>query len=109
MYATGDLVHRDAEGALLYVGRVDDQVKVRGRRIELGEIQAALAALPGIDQAVVVTRNVAIGNGSSTVIVIMSWPPTTARLIVSNCVPHCRAAFRRTWSPMPSRSSTPFR
>ena len=69
MYATGDLVHRAAEGALLYVGRVDDQVKVRGRRIELGEIQAALAALPGIDQAVVVTRNVAIGNGSSTVIV----------------------------------------
>ncbi|GAB09091.1 putative non-ribosomal peptide synthetase [Gordonia araii NBRC 100433] len=69
MYATGDLVHRDDHGRLIYVGRVDDQVKVRGRRIELGEIQAALADLPDIEQAVVVTREVATGTGSTTVIV----------------------------------------
>ncbi|MFT3899459.1 MAG: amino acid adenylation domain-containing protein [Gordonia sp. (in: high G+C Gram-positive bacteria)] len=68
MYATGDLVHRDAAGQLVYIGRVDDQVKVRGRRIELGEIQAALADLPDVEQAVVVTRDVATGTGSSTVI-----------------------------------------
>ncbi|MFT4202009.1 amino acid adenylation domain-containing protein [Gordonia sp. (in: high G+C Gram-positive bacteria)] len=69
MYATGDLVHRDAGGRLAYVGRVDDQVKVRGRRIELGEIQAALADLPDVDQAVVVTRDMSTGGGASTVIV----------------------------------------
>ncbi|QKT09065.1 amino acid adenylation domain-containing protein [Gordonia sp. X0973] len=69
MYATGDLVHRDEAGRLIYDGRVDDQVKVRGRRIELGEIQATLADLPGVEQAVVVTRTITTGSGDSTIIV----------------------------------------
>ncbi|MFT3714594.1 MAG: amino acid adenylation domain-containing protein [Gordonia sp. (in: high G+C Gram-positive bacteria)] len=69
MYATGDLVHRDDAGLLIYDGRVDDQVKVRGRRIELGEIQAALADLDGVDQAAVITREVVTGTGPSTLIV----------------------------------------
>ena len=56
MYRTGDLVCWDADGQLRYVGRADDQVKIRGYRIELGEIQAALAGLDGVKQAVVIAR-----------------------------------------------------
>ncbi|MGW2601539.1 amino acid adenylation domain-containing protein [Streptomyces klenkii] len=57
MYRTGDLAVRGPDGALEYLGRDDDQVKIRGHRVEPGEARAALAALPGVAQAVVVTRD----------------------------------------------------
>ena len=56
MYRTGDLVRWDADGHLQYLGRADEQVKIRGYRIELGEVQAALAGLDGVKQAVVIAR-----------------------------------------------------
>jgi len=54
MYRSGDLCRRTASGALEWLGRLDDQVKVRGVRVELGEVRAALAAHPQVAEAVVV-------------------------------------------------------
>ncbi len=52
LYATGDLGRFSAEGELTILGRIDQQVKVRGHRIELGEIEAALAEHPRVSHAV---------------------------------------------------------
>ncbi|MEI5101939.1 amino acid adenylation domain-containing protein [Streptomyces sp. PmtG] len=51
MYRTGDLVRRDTHGELHYLGRTDHQVKVRGFRVELGELEAALAGHPDVAAA----------------------------------------------------------
>jgi len=54
MYRTGDLVRRRDDGLLEYVGRVDHQVKVNGRRIELGDIEAALLSHASVSDVAVV-------------------------------------------------------
>ncbi|MEV6689283.1 non-ribosomal peptide synthetase [Streptomyces sp. NPDC051130] len=57
MYRTGDLVRLLPGGRLAYLGRADGQVKLRGHRIELPEIEAALTAMPDIAEAAVVLRD----------------------------------------------------
>ncbi|SCG78409.1 non-ribosomal peptide synthetase [Micromonospora humi] len=56
MYRTGDRVRLRPDGQLAYLGRLDDQVKLRGYRIEPGEVAARLAALPGVREATAAVR-----------------------------------------------------
>ena len=60
-YRSGDLVRADPDG-LVYLGRADEQVKLGGRRVELGEIDAALAALPGVRSAAAAVRTTPAGG-----------------------------------------------
>ncbi|MEU8971091.1 amino acid adenylation domain-containing protein [Streptomyces monashensis] len=66
LYRTGDLACRRPDGVLEYHGRRDDQVKIGGVRIELGEVEAALAALPGVVQAAAAVRH----SGSGTALLV---------------------------------------
>jgi amino acid adenylation domain-containing protein len=56
MYSIGDVVRRNDEGVLEFRGRIDDQVKIDGYRVELGEVAAVLTGLPELKEAVVLAR-----------------------------------------------------
>ncbi|MYV40935.1 amino acid adenylation domain-containing protein [Streptomyces sp. SID1328] len=65
VYRTGDLVRLRADGVLDYVGRVDNQCKIRGFRVELGEVERLMRTLPGVRDAVVVPE----GEGTDRMLV----------------------------------------
>lgn len=62
LYRTGDRARFRPDGRVEYLGRLDDQVKLHGLRIELGEVEAALAAHPSVAEAVAVVREDAPGD-----------------------------------------------
>lgn len=90
-YRSGDHVKLTEDG-LLFVGRVDDQVKIGGRRIELGEVDAHLAALPNVRQSTVVVHKT--GAGDSVLVGYLSLTDESlefdhdqARAILSSSMP----------------------
>ncbi|KKE85739.1 non-ribosomal peptide synthetase, partial [Pseudoalteromonas luteoviolacea] len=56
LYRTGDLVRYFPDGSLEFIGRVDDQVKIRGFRIEIGEVEAQLLKLEGVESALLMAK-----------------------------------------------------
>ncbi|GAB7034767.1 amino acid adenylation domain-containing protein [Streptomyces sp. NPDC021749] len=88
MYRTGDRVVRRPDGQLEFVERLDHQVKVRGHRIELGEVEAALRAVDGVADAAV--RAVAGPSGNTRLIayvVAPDLPPDAVRDAVASALP----------------------
>jgi len=80
LYRTGDRVRRRPDGLLEYLGRADHQVKVHGVRLELGEVEAALAAQPGVRAAVAVVREDEPGDRRLVAYVVADAEVTPATL-----------------------------
>ncbi|MFI0716636.1 amino acid adenylation domain-containing protein [Streptomyces inhibens] len=96
VYRTGDLARRLPDGQAHYVGRADDQVKLRGFRIEPAEIEAALSALPDVREAVVLvdrdgtgqSRLVAgIGRGAAPARTVHDWRTALGQRLPDYMVP----------------------
>ncbi|WP_329088596.1 non-ribosomal peptide synthetase [Actinomadura citrea] len=87
MYRTGDLVRWNRAGHIEYLGRLDHQVKVRGFRIEPGEIETALSAHPAVTQSVVLARRDAVGDTVLAGYVVGSASPAELRAFVAGTLP----------------------
>ena len=84
LYWSGDLARYDQNGDIEHLGRADQQIKIRGHRVELGEIQHALEEYPGVRQTCVRTRLDASGKNS-----------LTAFMVVQGCPPPAPGALRQ--------------
>ncbi|WP_345780066.1 amino acid adenylation domain-containing protein [Microbulbifer litoralis] len=98
LYRSGDLVRWLANGEIEYLGRADDQIKIRGQRVELGEIESLLRQQPGVASAAVQGPSAAPASPAWTA---ASWWPTwcprqTARRTRTRCAPTCGRGCRHT-------------
>ncbi|MEU9132535.1 amino acid adenylation domain-containing protein [Kitasatospora sp. NPDC048540] len=78
LYRTGDLVRLLADGSLTHLGRFDDQVKINGNRVELGEVRAALMAVDGVEDATVQVARHAAGSLQITAYLVPQHLDTAA-------------------------------
>ena len=90
LYRTGDLVRYQPDGSLEYLGRLDDQIKLRGFRVELGEIEQTLETVEGVIQAVCI----AFGEGAQKY--IAAYLATEKSTDTATVTSLCRSALTRT-------------
>ncbi|SDD12310.1 non-ribosomal peptide synthetase terminal domain of unknown function [Sanguibacter gelidistatuariae] len=105
-YRSGDIVSFDGTG-LLFVGRVDDQIKLGGRRVELGEVDSALLSLPGVEGAAAAIRSTGSGNK-----ILVGYITTTPEFSVTAAMDQLRASMPAALVPrlaqvetLPTRTS----
>jgi amino acid adenylation domain-containing protein len=79
IYLTGDVGYMAPDGCLVHTGRKDFQIKIKGHRIEISEIEMALRDLPEVAQAVVVPSNNSSGNGVRLLAYVVPQFPKTLR------------------------------
>ena len=103
LYRTGDRARHRADGAIEFLGRADRQVKIRGHRIELAEIEGALSRLPYVREAVVHVR-----GATSDTRRIVAWvvptdadgpPPSTLRKDLRRSLPDYMLPAATVWLP----------
>lgn len=107
LYQTGDLAYQLPDGRLVYVGRKDQQVKIRGIRVELGEIEHHLAQHPDIAQAVAHVQRHPNGNQTLVAYIVprdaAASQPTDLRHFISQTLPeHMIPEFIVSLSHLPT-------
>ncbi|GIH28111.1 amino acid adenylation protein [Acrocarpospora phusangensis] len=105
-YRSGDLVRAEPEG-LIFVGRADEQIKIGGRRIELGEIDAALRALPGVAGAAAAVRTTGAGHQLLVGYVVTGpeFDPASARERLREALPAALVPRLAVVEDLPTRTS----
>ena len=84
-YRTGDLVKQDEGGNLCYLGRIDHQIKIRGYRVELQEIEAVLRRVCGTEQVVSVPWPVANGSAEGVVAFVSGVKTLDQERVLASC------------------------
>ena len=87
LYRSGDLARLRADGSLDYLGRIDEQVQIRGFRVEPGEVEAALAALAEVDAAAVVVRDLGPDDRRLIGYVVSNADPAALRAELAQRLP----------------------
>ncbi|NDK92188.1 amino acid adenylation domain-containing protein [Gordonia desulfuricans] len=100
LYRTGDLVRWNSAGELEYLGRNDFQVKLRGRRLELGEIEAALVAVPGVVHAAATVVDLSAGQSLVAYYAPDTTPPATVARTLAEHLPDFMVPT--IWMPLPA-------
>jgi amino acid adenylation domain-containing protein len=93
-YRTGDLARRDADGNLYFAGRADGQVKIRGHRVELAEVEGALSRIPGVAASAVVAAE---GPGQSRQLLAYVVPTPVEPPVLREDAQPVWADWRAVW------------